>query len=304
MVDLHVNREMLERFETALDLRHPERCAIPARVLAFGKGCTILALEDPATSGLVFKRMAIFRSEKEAAHYETVLHHYVHALGQRIGIRVAPSTTVRISNPTRKQWPVYIIQERMPEASLGHHAIGDLPPSEMNRLALAALEEAAKVYDFNRTHLGDLELGIDGRISNWAINGFESSQPALPNRLKLNYLDIGTPLMRRREAEQFDPAPLLRAFPAIARPLVRRTLLPDMMSRYYDFRRVALDLLSSILKEGYGDFLSMLADSINWFFLAERQEMHFRPLTVQEIVRYHRRDIWLWRSYLLLRRYM
>lgn len=302
MADLHVDRAMLECFESGLDLRRPERCAIPARILAHGKGCTILAIEHTDTAGLVFKRMAIFRSAEEAGRYEATLRRYVRALGQRAGIRVAPCVTEHVGNPERELWTVYIIQERMPEATIGHRVIGDLPPNEMNRLAIAVLTEAAKVFDFNQAHQGDLELGFDGRISNWAIVGFGRLRSELPERPKLNYLDIGTPLMRHHGIEQFDPTPFLRTFPAITLPIVRRALLADMMTRYYDFRRIALDILSSILKEGYCDFLGMLADSVNWFFLAERQEMHFRPITVQEIIAYHRHDTWRWQTYLKLRR--
>ncbi len=302
MADLRVDRAMLECFESGLDLRRPERCAIPARVLAHGKGCTILAIERADTAGLVFKRLAIFRSEEEAGRYEATLRRYVRALGQRAGVRVAPSVTTHVGTPERETWIVYIIQERQPEATIGHRVIGNLPPTEMNRLAIAVLTEAAKVFDFNRTHQDDLELGFDGRISNWAVVGFNKSRSELPDRPKLNYLDIGTPLLRQHGVEQFDPEPFLRTFPAITLPIVRRALLADMMTRYYDFRRMALDLLSSILNEGYGDFLDMLADSVNWYFLAERQEMHFRPITVQEIVVYHRHDTWRWQTYLKLRR--
>lgn len=303
MADLYISPELLTRFEAGLDLRRPERCAIATQVLALGKGCTIFALDDPDAQGLVFKRMTLFQNEEEAESYEIALRRYIRALSQRIGIRVAPAITSRIPDRTHKHWVVYIVQERLPDVALGHRAIANLPPNEINCLALAAIEESAKVYDFNRAHLGDLEIALDARISNWAINGFGPNHTALPNRLKLTYLDVGTPLMRRRGTEQFDTAPLLRTFPALARPVVRRTLLPDLLSRYYDFRRAALDLLSSILREGYGNFLEMLADSINWFFLAERQEMHFRPLTVQEIMKYHRRDTRLWHSYLTFRRY-
>lgn len=302
MADLRVNRELLERFESEFDPYRPERSTIPARTLAHGKGCTILAIEHPDTAGLVFKRLALFRTEEEAERYEATLRRYVRSLGERAGLRLAPSTTARIGSLAHRHWTVYIIQERMPDASLGHHAINDLPPDEMNRLAIASLTESAKVFDFNQTHVGELELGIDGRISNWAVVGLDTSRTTLPDRPKLYYLDIGTPLMRRRGVEQFDPGPLLRSFPAITRPIVSRALLPDMMTRYYDFRRVSLDLLSSILKEGYGDFLRMLTDSVNWFFLAERQEMHFRPITVQEIIAYQRHDAWRWQAYLKLRR--
>lgn len=302
MADLRFDREMLECFESGFDLRRPGRCDIPACVLAFGKGCSILAIDHPAAAGLVFKRVALFRSTEEAEQYENALRRYVRALGERTGVRVVPSTTACIGDPARQRWTVYIIQERMPEAALGHQVLSDLPSTEINRLTLALLAETTKVYDFNRTHLGELELGIDGRISNWALNGRKPSPSTLPERLRLQYLDIGTPLMRRQGVEQYDPTPLLRSFPSIAQPLARRTLLPDLLIRYYDFRRVALDLLSSILKEGYGHLLQMLADSVNWFFLAERQEMHFRPLTVQEISAYHRRDNWRWQAYMALRR--
>lgn len=302
MADLRVDREFLERFESEFDVRRPENGAIPARVLAHGKGSAILAIDSPAVAGLVFKRMAVFRSQEEAAHYIATLRRYVRVLRERAGVRVAPTDAALVGSPHHKHWTVYIVQERMAEASLGHNLIGTLSPHEMNHLAVAALAETVKVFDFNHAHQGDLELAIDGRISNWAVIGHDASRAALPDRLRLYYLDIGTPLMRRRGVEQFDPMPLLRTFPAVVVPFVRRALLPDLMTRYYNSRRVSLDLLSSILKEGFGDFLSMLVDSVNWFFLAERQEMHFRPITVQEILAYHRRDAWRWRAYLKMRR--
>jgi len=302
VTDLRINSDMLECFESGFDPRRPKRCAIPARVLAHGKGCTILVLEHPEAEGLVFKRMAIFHSETEAERYEALLHTYIHTLSEDIGIQIVPCATAHVRTPVRDHWAVYIIQQRMPEAAIGHTLIASLPPDEMNRLTMAALEQTAKVFDFNRAHLDQLELGIDGRISNWAVAELDPANPALSHRVKLYYLDVGTPLMRRAGVEQYEPTPLLRSFPAVMRPFVRRAFLPDLMTRYYDFRRVTLDLLSSILKEGYAEFLPMLADSVNWFFLAERQEMHFQPLTVQEIVAYHRRDAWLWRAYLTLRR--
>lgn len=302
MVDTRVDHELLKRFEAGFDPRRPERGAIPARVLAYGKGCTILTIQEPTLSGLVFKRMAIFQSSEEAERYETLLRRYVRALGERAGVRVAPCTTAHLLCPNRKRWAVYIIQERLADQAVGHHAIDYLLPSDMNRLVIAALQEAAKVFDFNQAHLGELELGLDGRISNWAIIGFDPEQPALTDRTRLYYLDIGTPLMRRRGAEQFDPAPLLRSVPTFALPVARRTFLPNMLVRYYDFRRVTLDLLSSILKEGYGDFMQMLADTVNWFFLADRQDAHFRPITVPEVTAYHRRDSLVWWAYLVLRK--
>ncbi len=302
MADITVDRALLESFEAGFDPRRPERSALPARALANGKGCTILALDDPAAADVVFKRMSFFRSEAEAVRYEAVLQDYISTLAEQAGVPVLPSTSVHIRGRSRRAWTVYIIQQRVPETAIGHHFIGHLPPAEVDHLVVAILAELAKVFDFNKAHAGKLELSIDGRISNWAVPGLALGTGALPNPLELRYLDVGTPLMMRDGLEQFTPEPLLRSFPLLLRPLLRRALLPDLMARYYNFRRVTLDLLSSILNAGYGNLLRMLVDSANWFFLAERLEMHFRPITVQEVYAYHRRDMRRWQAYLLLRR--
>lgn len=85
-------------------------------------------------------------------------------------------------------------------------------------------------------------------------------------------------------------------------PLIRRTVLPDLLSRYYDVRRVAIDLVARIQKVGRADLVPDAIDTVNWFFLAERREHHFRPITIEEIRRYHRWDALIWRMYLWLRR--
>lgn len=302
MAALEIDRTLLANFEAGFDPRRPERCLIPARTLANGKGCTILALENPGVTDVVLKRMAIFRSEAEAAYYETVLRDYISTLTEQIGLRVLPSTSVRVRGRSRRAWTVFIVQERMPEAVIGHNLIGNLPPAEVDRLLVAILAELAKVFDFNIAHAGSLELSIDGRVSNWAVPGLELTSFTLPDPLELRYLDVGTPLMMRDGLEQFAPEPLLRSFPLLLRPLLRRALLPDLMARYYNHRRVTLDLLSSILNAGHSSLLRMLVDSANWFFLAERQEMHFRPITTHEVFLYHRRDLRRWQLYLALRR--
>lgn len=302
MAGLEVDHKLLECFENGFDPRRPERCAIPARTLANGKGCTILALEDPGAANVVLKRLAFFRAEEEAAQYEALLQDYITTLTEHVGIRVLPSISARVRGRSRRMWTVYIIQDRVPDAAIGHNLITNLPPAAVDHLMVSILAELAKVFDFNIAHAGSLELSIDGRISNWAVPGLKPTSSTLPDPLKLCYLDVGTPLMMRDGLEQFAPEPLLRSFPLLLRLLLRRALLPDLMARYYNHRRVTLDLLSSILNTGHSSLLRMLVDSANWFFLAERQEMHFRPITVHEVFSYHRRDMRRWQLYLALRR--
>jgi hypothetical protein len=188
----------------------------------------------------------------------------------------------------------------LPEDTIGHQAIYRMTPPDVGRLLLATLQETAKVFDFNHAHQGELEIGFDAQISNWAIIGFDPERCILPERPKLTYLDTSTPLMKRRGEEQLDPELFLRSAPSFLLPLVRRAFLPDVMSRYYDFRR--LDIVANFQKEGRRDLIPSMIDTVNWFFLAERQERHFKPITYEEIRRYYRWDALIWRVYLALRK--
>jgi hypothetical protein len=90
--------------------------------------------------------------------------------------------------------------------------------------------------------------------------------------------------------------------PALLPMFLRHSALNDLIARYYDFRSVAVDLLASLYAEGRPELVPWLTDSVNWFFLAERSDTHFRPLTVAEIKAHHRRDALSWRGYLAVRK--
>ncbi len=303
MADLHIDREFLRRFEAGIDPRHPERSEIPARVLAEGRVCMVLAPKEPNAAPVVYKRLPSFRTPAEADRYEALHRRYVRALGERVGVRVMPSAVAQVPSHTPNHVVLYIVQEQVPEDCIGQNAIYRLPPTDINRLLLAVLQETAKVFDFNRAHQGELELGFDSQISNWALLGFDPANPRLPERIRLAYLDTSTPLMRRHGQEQLDAELFLRSLPRVFRPLVQRSTLNDLMARYYDFRRVALDLVAKFHKEGRPELIQGLADTANWFFLAERQEMHFRPLTESEARARYRWDEFSWRAYLALRKF-
>jgi hypothetical protein len=302
VADIHVDIELLKRFEAGLDPRRPERSAVAARILAHGQVSTVIAIKGQWGPELAYKRLPMFQSEDEAERYVALHRRYVRALGERAGVRVASCAIAQVESPQNKHIVVYIVQEQVPDDAVCCQAIYRLSAADVGRLVLIALQETAKVFDFNQAHQGDLELGFDAEISNWAIIGFDPDRCTLSDRARLAYLDTSTPMMRRRGQEQLDPELFLRSAPSLLVPLIRRTLLQDVMGRYYDFRRVALDLVASFQKEGRGELIPSLVDTVNWFFLAERQEMHFAPITMDEIRRYHRWDALIWRLYLVLRR--
>jgi hypothetical protein len=301
LANLHVDQDFLQRFETGLDLRRPERSAIRARVLGQGRVCTVLGLSDNAQAP-AFKRLAVFRSEDDAIRYEALHRKYVRSLGERAGVRVLPCTTMRVRDASGTRIVVYIIQEQAQEDSIGHQAIYRMCTSDIDRLLTLILQETAKVFDLNAAHQGGQEIGFDARFSNWVILGFDPEKPCMTERMRLAYLDTTTPLMRSRGREQFDMDPFIRGMPTLLPMFLRRSALKDLIARYYDFRGVVVDLLANLYSEGRPELVPWLTDSVNWYFLAERAETHFRPLTLAEVVAHNRRDALSWRAYLAVRK--
>lgn len=294
--------EILRRFEAELDPRHPDRSALPARVLGYGEISTVFEIDAPGATGRACKRMPMFRNDGEAQAYEALYHEYVRTLDERIGLRVVPGNTVRVTNPAASRTVLYIIQRKLLPDAIGHRAIHKLPPAEVIRLVRAVLLQCRLVFDFNRVHRGDLELGLDGQISNWAIASFDPAAGTLPAAVELSYLDTSTPLMRRNGIEQLDPELLMRSAPSFTLWLLRRAFLPEVMTRYYDFRRVAMDLVANFHKEGRPELVPALVETVNRFFADELREPGFKPLSVSEIGGYYRFDALTWRMFLALRK--
>lgn len=302
MADIHIDLDLLTRFETGLDPLRPERGPVPARVLGHGEISTTLAIGGPTAAPLAYKRLPLFRTASEAEHYQALHRRYVRALGERAGVRVMPCTTTHVVDAARGRVVVYIVHEQIPEDTIGNMAIYRMSANDVNRLVLTVLQETARVFAFNQAHQGELELGFNAQIAHWAVVGFDPERGGLPERFRLLYMDTSTPLMRRHGQEQLDPDLFLRSAPPLLVPLARRIFLPEIMTRYYSFRRVALDLSANFLKEGRPDLISGLVDTVNWFFLAELEDMHFKPITVEELQAYYRWDALIWRVYLGLRK--
>ncbi len=219
-----------------------------------------------------------------------------------MGLRVVPTDTVRLVNAANGQVVVYVAQEKQPLAAIGHQAIHHLSPEEVGRLVLAVLREMHKVFAFNHTHQGELEAGLDGQISNWAIAGLDPEEPILGQEIELIYFDTSSPLLRVNGVEQLDPELFLRSAPSFLVWLLRLLFLEDVMTRYYDLRKVAVDLVANFYKEQRPELIPGLVDTVNRFFAADARLQSMAPLTVAEVRAYYREDAWIWRLYLAFKK--
>ncbi|MCR4407209.1 MAG: DUF6206 family protein [Anaerolineae bacterium] len=300
MPEVKINAQLLREFEKGLNPRFPERSQVPARVLDYGEISTVLEIGVESEKGLAYKRLPMFRNEEEARSYQALYDEYVNVLQNRIGLRVVPGDTIRLAD--RGRFVVYIVQEKLPREAIGHRAIHCLSPAEVTRLVLAVLRETGKVFDFNQQHKGELEIGFDGQISNWVIVGFDPAAPRLSEEIRLMYFDTSTPLLRKNGEEQLDPELFLRSAPSFLVWIIRLLFLQDVMTRYYDFRQVMVDLVANFYKEQRPDLIPGVVDTVNEFCAAGMQASGFKPITMEEVRAYYREDAWIWRTYLAFRK--
>ncbi len=284
--------DFLKEFERGLNPRFPERSTIPARILGYGEIGT--TLEIAGYEGIACKRFPMFYSEEEAITYQALHEAYLKIL-REAGLNVAHSETVRLEHGGR--WIVYIFQEKFPAESIGHQAIHLLAPEGTRRLVAQVVAELRKVFTFNRLNRGEREIGIDGQISNWAIVGFDA-RSGLGPEVNLVYFDTSTPLMRIKGQEQLDPELFLRSAPSFLVWLIRWLFLPDVMTRYYDFRQVVMDLVANFYKEQRPDLIPAVLEVVNSAIVEEG----FQPITLEEVRGYYWQDAWIWRIYLAFRK--
>jgi hypothetical protein len=244
----------------------------------------------------------MFRTEKEAESYQALYRDYVQVLQDRVGLRVAPSETVSIVNKRTGRVVVYIVQVKFPAEAIGHRLIHRVPPADVSKLVLAVLTESAKVLGFNRQNQGMLEVGCDAQISNWAFVGLDQGGEGLADPIELVYLDTSAPFLREKGVERLDPELFLRSAPSFLVWILRLLFLEDVMTRYYDFRQVTVDLVANFYKEQRPELVPELVCAVDGFFSGGSRPDNFEPITLDQVRSYYREDAWIWRLYLAFRR--
>lgn len=284
--------ELLQTFELELDPQHPDNSRVPARILGYGEISTVIEIQDARMDGLAFKRLPLFRDTGEVERYRTVFLEYQRLLEQR-GIRV-PAQAYAVARDKRGVPIFYIVQQKLPSASIGNRAIHALSRDDVLRLVRCTLQELHKVYAFNLEQ-NKLQIALDGQISNWAVEGFDGAR--LPQECLLAYVDTSTPLFRIDGVEQLDVELFLRSAPSFLALILRKLYLADVVNRYYDFHRVAVDLAANLYKEQRADLVPGAVETINAFFQTDARASAIAPLTEKEVRDYYSEDAQIWSLY-------
>ncbi|MGQ9768646.1 MAG: DUF6206 family protein, partial [Anaerolineae bacterium] len=284
-----------------------DHCVRTARVAVIGYGeiTTSLVLAGRATldeslrwqasnPAWVFKGLPPFPDAGELARYAGVFMRYSDLL-QQAGL-VIPQQRLSRPRPSPAGIKVYVVQRRLEAARIGNVLVRALTETEALALLRRIVRALGGVFTASTTDaLGPgVRVGIDGQISNWYV----PDQPEAP----LLYLDTSTPLLRVNGVEQINPEIFLKNTPGFMRAVIRRFFLQDVLDRYYDFRRVLIDLIANLYKEGRGDLVAPAVASANALLAEELSGNAIAPLTVKEIRAYYQEDAFIWRFFQTARR--
>lgn len=285
----HPQLEQLREFERGLDPQRPEQSKIPARVLGYGEISTVFEIDAEGLRGLAFKRLPSFIDQSEIDNYTTTFVEYNRLLKQDIGLELPPHDHAVVTNA--KGRPIfYIVQKKLPADLIGNRAIHRLSREQVKSLVRCVLQHARKVWDFNRRQ-NRVQVAIDGQISNWVIDGDT-----------LLYIDTSTPLFRVNGAEQLDTELFLRSAPSFMVWILRLFFLNDVVNRYYDFHRVAVDLVANFFKEQKSELVPDAIRVVNDFFTGEAKELAVPPITEKEVNDYYKEDALIWSLYFSMRK--
>jgi hypothetical protein len=299
MSAIQVNLDLLREFERGLDPQQPERSQIPARVLGYGEISTVFEIQAEGMRGLAFKRLPLFYNMEEVEKYRVAYEEYHRLLEKEIGLHLPLHSSAAFLGERGR--PVfYIIQQQLPSASIGHHALHLLPRERVTSLVKRTLQELSKVWDYNQRQ-DRWQVAIDGQISNWSIQDFDPEHPHV-EEAQLLYVDTSTPLFRVQGAEQLDTELFLRSAPSFLVWILRLFFLKDVVNRYYDFHLVAVDLAANFYKEQRPDLIPDVIAAINDFFAGEAAGLGIQPIDEQEVRSYYKEDALIWTLYLSMRK--
>ncbi len=287
--------DLLREFEYGLNPSQPEEHKIPSRVLGYGEISTAFTIETDTFADWALKRMSIFETAEEFATYLSAYDEYHHLLEEEIGIQLPVHGYAAFVNENGR--PIfYIIQQKADGQTIGNNALAQMSEGDAKIAFHQILREMHKVWAFNQQQ-EPYQVALDGQISNWVIVNFS------PEKSTLLYIDTSTPIYRQNGTYQFDTELLLRAAPSFMRWILRYFFLEDVVTRYYDERKIVIDLLGNLYKEKLGALVPSFITIANQFFVEEMAEFNLEPIRTDEVEAYYKEDKLIWELYLSMRRF-
>jgi hypothetical protein len=109
--------------------------------------------------------------------------------------------------------------------------------------------------------------------------------------------------MRLNGIEQLNAELFLRSAPPYLAWILRMLFLQDVVTRYYEPRKVTIDLIANFYKEQRPELVPELVAAANAYIKTEGADLGLAEVTEKEVSDYYREDELIWRLYLGMRRF-
>jgi hypothetical protein len=221
---------------------------------------------------VVVKPLPLFSSRTALDDYSSLLEEQSKTLAAG-SVGVLP-TRLQACEKENGAWAAYLIQPRVPTEHLLAQFLRSLPDAEAVDILVVLASHLKRVVS--------PRFGLDGDISNWCVdtNG------------QLLLLDNSTPLVRDHAGRGLlDFNLFLGSMPRALRLPLRRFVVPRVVARFFDPRRLFVDILSGFYSEDLSHLLPQVIS--RWNSLVERE------ISEKEVLRYKRRNERLWRALVL-----
>ncbi|MFX0072659.1 MAG: DUF6206 family protein [Candidatus Hermodarchaeota archaeon] len=296
---MKIDIELLKNFDDTIDTVHPEKGGVPIKILGYGEISLVFEIiGDP--ENLAYKRIPIFDTEEQVKRFDWAFKEYNRLLEDEVGYNLPEQEMVWFKDKKEKI-QVYCVQKKVLSESVCNNVIHQVSDKEVETLVILVLKEMKKLWSFSRNN-ETIDLGLDGQISNFAIIDYDPNNPKVNEDIKLLYFDTSTPFVRTNGEEAMEFELILKSAPGPLRGLLKKLYLEETVGRYYDWRKVSIDLIANFFKEQREELVPSLIEIVNNFFKKEASEFEIEPLTFEEIEKYYKDDAKMWELFQKVRK--
>ena len=297
---MKIDIELLKEFEKSIDTVNPEKGDVPIKILGYGEISLVFEIiGDP--EHLAYKRIPIFDNEEQVEKFVWAYNEYCRILKDDVGYNL-PEHDVVWFRDDKEKIQLYCVQKKVPSDSVCDNVIHQVSDKEVETLVHLVMREMKKLWSYSKNN-EVIDLGLDGQISNFAIIDYDINNPKVFDYSKLLYFDTSTPFFRTNGEEAMQFELLLKSAPGFLRGILKAIYLEETINRYYDWRKVTIDLVANFFKEQREELVPRLIEVVNDFFKEEASEFEIAPFNLEEIEKYYKSDAKMWELFQKVRKF-
>jgi len=288
---MDIDLSLLQKFEKFIDTSQPEKGKIPIKILGYGEISLVFEIIGDSQE-IAYKRIPIFDNIKQVKRHIWAYNEYNRILKENIGL-IIPDYDAAWFIDENENIQFYCVQDKIDPNSVGNKVIHKISKEEIKTLVLLVLREMKKVWAYSKQNK-KIDLGLDGQISNFSVIDYNHKSQLINENTKLRYLDTSTPMFKINGVEAMEAVLFLKSAPSFLRWLLKAAFLEDTVNRYYDWRRVSIDLIANFFKEQRRDMIKPLIRLVNTFFREEASEFNIKTIKLEEVQEYYKNDRDMW----------